>query len=603
VTVPEKSESLLAGRRAIDSLPGVSILEDFAWVDSVNIWAMRIRIELESGTDSPFQSTDWHAVVSPDYPWGFLKLYPSVDGGLVDTFPHQSLNDEGPSELPWRKGDVCLVSPLRQHGVGFRDQDPVGSDLRLLWHVERLAEWIACAASGTLMRDGDPFELPPFPGVREDEMLVYSEGRDTFADWQAIGQRVGACRLRRGKASESLFAVEDWLSMRDQKLLHVSWGTALEAIDDAPPAYWIMLDGVPVLSEWTPPTTWGELHQAVEQQGLDLERLLVPVVTSTEAKGNALLFIGFPIPNLVGESASEIAWLAAYLPKSKGKIPGGFRKNPLGYWMAYMGNVLGPKPIKWVPTANWHPSRLAARGQLAQKVRDAKTVIIGAGAVGSAVAELLARGGAAEITVVDGDSLEVGNLSRHTLGLEQIGEKKADALAARLAKISPHLTVRSLPYNFAVAHTEITEAVLAADCVIDCTGDDVALAALSAIAERANGHLWASVSLGHGADSLYAYAAAPVDFSVESYLAVGSSWLDEQQRKLAEEGVIFEGAGCWHPAFPGRNDDIHLLVSAVPRLLEDLFMDEEPPPQGFLGRIDNSDAGVAMSIRRIEHGE
>ena len=54
--------------------------------------------------------------------------------------------------------------------------------------------------------------------------------------------------------------------------------------------------------------------------------------------------------------------------------------------------------------------------------------IIGAGSLGSAIAELLVRSGVWRILLIDGDTLSVGNLARHTLGIKNLNHYKAHEL-------------------------------------------------------------------------------------------------------------------------------------------------------------------------------
>jgi hypothetical protein len=314
-----------------------------------------------------------------------------------------------------------------------------------------------------------------------------------------------------------------------------------------------------------------------------------------------MLLVGFPIPRRFGEANSEVCWLALDLPKADGRVPDGFRNNALGYWMAYLGNVLGPRPLEWLPTANWHPRRLAARGQLEERLRNISVTILGAGALGSTLTELLARGGVLRLTVIDDELMEAGNLCRHVLGLDGLGQTKAQALAQLVATTGPHARVCAIPRDFEVHDRECVQAVQGADLVIDCTGDDRAFTALSEVSSEALGALWVSASLGHGADSMYVFSAPPNKFALDSFLELGSAWLVEQQEKLAAEGVVFEGAGCWHPAFPGRNDDIRLLAAMLPRILEDLVSSPPPLPVGLVARIDTTGAyGPSVAVSPIE---
>lgn len=60
--------------------------------------------------------------------------------------------------------------------------------------------------------------------------------------------------------------------------------------------------------------------------------------------------------------------------------------------------------------------------------------IVGVGAVGSFLADLLVRSGVGSLTLVDGDRLRPGNCIRHLAGPEHVGRAKVDAVADVLAK-------------------------------------------------------------------------------------------------------------------------------------------------------------------------
>lgn len=59
---------------------------------------------------------------------------------------------------------------------------------------------------------------------------------------------------------------------------------------------------------------------------------------------------------------------------------------------------------------------------------------MGVGAVGSFLADLLARSGVGRLTLVDGDSMRVGNSVRHLLGPSYANQPKVYAVARSLAE-------------------------------------------------------------------------------------------------------------------------------------------------------------------------
>src|SRR5688572_11153576 len=71
-------------------------------------------------------------------------------------------------------------------------------------------------------------------------------------------------------------------------------------------------------------------------------------------------------------------------------------------------------------------------------------LLIGGGALGGMVADLLVRGGLRHLTILDNDDLEAGNLGRHVLGMDNLGKGKAHALARKLNLSSPHANVESI---------------------------------------------------------------------------------------------------------------------------------------------------------------
>lgn len=98
---------LRAGRRALDGLDRVRILEDWTWDAERSMWVLRVSLATEVIADSTvLASTNWFIVVDPDYPWGSITFYPDKDGGISETYPHQMHNAEGEASRRWRDGNM-----------------------------------------------------------------------------------------------------------------------------------------------------------------------------------------------------------------------------------------------------------------------------------------------------------------------------------------------------------------------------------------------------------------------------------------------------------------------------------------------------------------
>lgn len=81
-----------------------------------------------------------------------------------------------------------------------------------------------------------------------------------------------------------------------------------------------------------------------------------------------------------------------------------------------------------------------------QKLRNARVLIVGAGALGAPVALYLAAVGVGRITLADDDKVSLSNLQRQVIyGMGDIGTRKVDAAARRLADLNPHVQVTPLP--------------------------------------------------------------------------------------------------------------------------------------------------------------
>jgi len=107
-------------------------------------------------------------------------------------------------------------------------------------------------------------------------------------------------------------------------------------------------------------------------------------------------------------------------------------------------------------------------GAAQHRLKGARAIVVGAGALGSPVATYLAAAGVGQIGVVDGDRVELSNLHRQPLHLTpDIGALKAEAAAAKLGLLNPEVVVEPYPVMLEEANAE--PIVMGADVVVDCT--------------------------------------------------------------------------------------------------------------------------------------
>jgi molybdopterin/thiamine biosynthesis adenylyltransferase len=107
-----------------------------------------------------------------------------------------------------------------------------------------------------------------------------------------------------------------------------------------------------------------------------------------------------------------------------------------------------------------------------QKELSTKTVLlIGSGSVGAPVGQQLAMAGVGHILPVDPATLQWANVGRHPLGADQVGAKKAIALAETWRKAFPHAKFEGFDatsHDFLADHPEL---VAKADLIICATAD------------------------------------------------------------------------------------------------------------------------------------
>jgi len=92
---------------------------------------------------------------------------------------------------------------------------------------------------------------------------------------------------------------------------------------------------------------------------------------------------------------------------------------------------------------NWQErTELLIGSEKLDKLKESHVLVVGLGGVGAYAAESLCRAGVGELTIVDGDVLNVSNKNRQLPALEStIGKPKAEVLGNRLLDINPELKV------------------------------------------------------------------------------------------------------------------------------------------------------------------
>ncbi len=77
-----------------------------------------------------------------------------------------------------------------------------------------------------------------------------------------------------------------------------------------------------------------------------------------------------------------------------------------------------------------------------EKLANAHVLIVGMGGVGSFAAEFIVRAGVGNVTIADGDTVDISNINRQLPALwSTVGEDKVEVMAKRLLDINPQLNL------------------------------------------------------------------------------------------------------------------------------------------------------------------
>ena len=302
LTPHEASATLRRARRALDGVPGYRLLDDIPWQSEARRWFLRCRLTVDVANGLLPPATDWCVLMEDRDPGGCVSVYPAADSGITQAFPNQLHNNPLEGSRPWRTGKICTTTPERILGRLGQSEEPFPLEDRLVWHVQRALYWIILASEGTLRENGDPYELPDFPGGNSSR-FVFSEDGGPFHVLRHGGHRSGLARLRRLRlASEDVLVLDQFETNKGNSLRHIARGTAIAQAPLLPAdtAKWVLLDSVPPVGPWPVAITFGELRRAMEDQGLSFDDLVLPLPDCLRDGRSHLLLVGFPIPEVVG---------------------------------------------------------------------------------------------------------------------------------------------------------------------------------------------------------------------------------------------------------------------------------------------------------------
>lgn len=200
--------------------------------------------------------------------------------------------------------------------------------------------------------------------------------------------------------------------------------------------------------------------------------------------------------------------------------------------------------------------------------------------------------------LIDGETLEAGNLVRHTLTIKALGKNKATELAEKLNAASPHAKIEAISKMFPPTEPDDIALLRKAHIIIDCTGSD-------AVLEQINRFTWGerklflSVSMGLWAKRLFLFSVMTNEFPHKQFISMIEPWLKEEMVENAGRELPREGIGCWHPLFPARVDDVWVFAGVTVKHLEDTLNSLPFNPKLVIFEQDSDTTGFT-GLKRVD---
>lgn len=339
-----------------------------------------------------------------------------------------------PSDFPFKKPDIYFThkrfigTPHVQWGnfvclyqSGETEYDPSDG---MFGFFDRVEQWMCAAGKGELDPDDAPLHPPVAYSTSSTAFVVRADTPTGIADG---GTWIGRADLR--KVRDDRFDVVGWTKLDD-------WG---DAAPNHPIAAAVLFDK-PLASEF--PTKVNDLIELVESAGLPFALLysllrIFSLVGSEEEP--AYFVLGAPMrrkaageplrPHLtVWEIDSDTLKTLRAMVRSKGEDEAA--RDELVMWMVKAS-------VRWCDVLEDRPEIVNRRddGTILAALSGKRVLLLGCGALGSAVAEMVLRSSAAKLHLVDNGIVKPGVLVRQRYADSDIGSAKANALQAHLQAI------------------------------------------------------------------------------------------------------------------------------------------------------------------------
>ncbi len=172
-----------------------------------------------------------------------------------------------------------------------------------------------------------------------------------------------------------------------------------------------------------------------------------------------------------------------------------------------------------------------------ERLQSANILIVGLGGVGSFAAEFLVRSGIGNLTIVDGDTVDITNINRQLPALNStIGKNKTDVVAERILDINPEINLKKIDEFLEPERMEEILTQEKFDYVLDCIDSLSPKLALIITCKRKKIKLVSAMGAGGKTD--------PSKLMVRDISKTNNCFLAKQIRKKLKKEQIHKGFRC-----------------------------------------------------------
>lgn len=172
-----------------------------------------------------------------------------------------------------------------------------------------------------------------------------------------------------------------------------------------------------------------------------------------------------------------------------------------------------------------------------ERLQSANILIVGLGGVGSFAAEFLVRSGIGNLTIADGDTVDITNINRQLPALNStIGKNKTDVVAERILDINPEINLKKINEFLEPERMEEILTQEKFDYVLDCIDSLSPKLALIITCKRKKIKLVSAMGAGGKTD--------PSKVMVRDISKTNNCFLAKQIRKKLKKEQIHKGFRC-----------------------------------------------------------